>query len=149
MEASYDDSICYCFLRSRGDATVMVALVFAGHFLEAGRYDKAYEQRHREQAVPIRVLAPGREGQRRPVLSRARSQSSGNWSGRPWLPGTSACSRPSTIRRCATILSGVGCWCSSYLVVATYFQSHPERLQEEGQTLALDALPQAFSCKQW
>lgn len=33
-------------------------------------------------------------------------------------------------------------------VVVTYLQSHPERLQEEGQTLALDALHQAFPCKQ-
>jgi hypothetical protein len=32
-------------------------------------------------------------------------------------------------------------------VVVTYLQSHPERLQEEGQTLALDALHQAFPCK--
>ncbi len=31
-------------------------------------------------------------------------------------------------------------------VVVTYLQSHPERLQEEGQTLALDALHQAFPC---
>ncbi len=33
-------------------------------------------------------------------------------------------------------------------VVLTYLQSHPERLQEEGQTLALDALHQAFPCKE-
>ena len=32
-------------------------------------------------------------------------------------------------------------------VVVTYLQSHPERLQEEGRTLALDALHQAFPCK--
>ena len=32
-------------------------------------------------------------------------------------------------------------------VVVTYLQSHPERLQEEGSTLALDALHQAFPCK--
>jgi hypothetical protein len=31
-------------------------------------------------------------------------------------------------------------------VVVTYLQSHPERLQEEGRTLALDALHQAFPC---
>src|SRR4051812_12219896 len=33
-------------------------------------------------------------------------------------------------------------------VVVTYLQSHPERRQEEGSTLALDALHQAFPCKQ-
>ncbi len=33
-------------------------------------------------------------------------------------------------------------------VVVTYLQSHPERQQEEGSTLALDALHQAFPCKQ-
>lgn len=33
-------------------------------------------------------------------------------------------------------------------VVVTYLQSHPERLQEEGQTLALDALHQAFPCQE-
>lgn len=33
-------------------------------------------------------------------------------------------------------------------VVATYLQSHPERLQEEGRTLALDALHEAFPCKE-
>jgi len=33
-------------------------------------------------------------------------------------------------------------------VVVTYLQSHPERRQEEGNTLALDALHQAFPCKQ-
>ncbi|MGE0684112.1 MAG: Rap1a/Tai family immunity protein [Candidatus Binatia bacterium] len=33
-------------------------------------------------------------------------------------------------------------------VVVTYLQSHPERLQEEGRTLALDALHQAFPCKE-
>jgi hypothetical protein len=32
-------------------------------------------------------------------------------------------------------------------VVVTYLQSHPERLQEEGRTLALDALHEAFPCK--
>ena len=32
-------------------------------------------------------------------------------------------------------------------VVVTYLQSHPERLQEEGRTVALDALHQAFPCK--
>lgn len=32
-------------------------------------------------------------------------------------------------------------------IVVTYLQSHPERLKEEGQTLALDALHQAFPCK--
>ena len=31
--------------------------------------------------------------------------------------------------------------------VVTYLQAHPERLQEEGRTLALDALHQAFPCK--
>jgi hypothetical protein len=33
-------------------------------------------------------------------------------------------------------------------VVVTYLQSHPERLQEEGRTLALDALHEAFPCKE-
>ena len=33
-------------------------------------------------------------------------------------------------------------------VVVTYLQSHPERLQEEGRTLALDALHHAFPCKE-
>ena len=33
-------------------------------------------------------------------------------------------------------------------VVVTYLQSHRERLQEEGRTLALDALHQAFPCKE-
>ena len=33
-------------------------------------------------------------------------------------------------------------------IVVTYLQSHPERLREEGSTLALDALHQAFPCKQ-
>jgi hypothetical protein len=42
-------------------ATVVISSVFSGHFLEAGRYDKAYEQRHREQVTPIRVLVPGRD----------------------------------------------------------------------------------------
>src|SRR5689334_10447500 len=32
-------------------------------------------------------------------------------------------------------------------VVVTYLQAHPERLQEEGQTLALDAFHQAFPCQ--
>jgi hypothetical protein len=32
-------------------------------------------------------------------------------------------------------------------MVVTYLQAHPERLQEEGRTLALDALHQAFPCK--
>jgi len=32
-------------------------------------------------------------------------------------------------------------------VVVRYLQSHPERLQEEGRTLALDALHEAFPCK--
>jgi hypothetical protein len=32
-------------------------------------------------------------------------------------------------------------------VVVTYLQSHPERRQEEGSTLALDALHEAFPCK--
>lgn len=31
--------------------------------------------------------------------------------------------------------------------VVTYLQAHPERLQEEGRTLALDALHQAFPCE--
>jgi len=33
-------------------------------------------------------------------------------------------------------------------VVVTYLKSHPERLQEEGRTLALDALHGAFPCKE-
>ena len=33
-------------------------------------------------------------------------------------------------------------------VVVTYLQSHPERLQEEGRTLALDALHHTFPCKE-
>ena len=33
-------------------------------------------------------------------------------------------------------------------IVVTYLQSHPERRQEEGRTLALDALHQAFPCKE-
>jgi len=41
-------------------ATVVITVVFSGHFLEAGRYDKAYEKRHREQAIPIHVLVPRR-----------------------------------------------------------------------------------------
>jgi len=32
-------------------------------------------------------------------------------------------------------------------VVVTYLQAHPERLQEEGRTLALDALHEAFPCQ--
>src|SRR5262245_27478759 len=32
-------------------------------------------------------------------------------------------------------------------VVVTYLQAHPEKLQEEGRTRALDALHQAFPCK--
>lgn len=31
--------------------------------------------------------------------------------------------------------------------VVAYLKSHPERLQEEGRTLALDALHEAFPCK--
>lgn len=33
-------------------------------------------------------------------------------------------------------------------VVVTYLQSHPERLQEDGRTLTLDALHEAFHCKE-
>lgn len=33
-------------------------------------------------------------------------------------------------------------------VVVAYSQAHPERLQEEGRTLALDALHEAFPCKE-
>jgi Rap1a immunity proteins len=31
--------------------------------------------------------------------------------------------------------------------VVSYLQSHPERLSEEGRTIALDALHEAFPCK--
>jgi hypothetical protein len=39
-------------------ATVVLSLVFSGHFLEAGRYDKAYEQRHREQRFSMWSQVP-------------------------------------------------------------------------------------------